>query len=52
MCPFERYRKCGKPGCHCAREGDRGHGPNLALTAKVSGRSPTRAKDATAQVPL
>ena len=21
-----RYRKCGKATCHCAREGDPGHG--------------------------
>jgi hypothetical protein len=23
-----RYRKCGKPTCHCADEGDPGHGPS------------------------
>ena len=40
---FERYRKCGKPGCHCAREGDPGHGPNWVLTARVNGRALTRA---------
>ncbi len=40
---FERYRKCGKPGCHCAREGDPGHGPNWVLTATVNGRALTRA---------
>lgn len=40
---FERYRKCGKPGCHCAREGDPGHGPNWVLTARVNGRAVTRA---------
>ncbi len=28
----ERYRKCGKPTCHCAREGERGHGPSWSLT--------------------
>ena len=22
-----QYRKCGKPNCHCAREGAQGHGP-------------------------
>ena len=22
-----QYRKCGKPNCHCAVEGARGHGP-------------------------
>ena len=40
---FERYRKCGKRGCHCAREGDPGHGPNWVLTSKVNGRALTRA---------
>ena len=25
--PVERYRKCGKPNCHCTREGDPKHGP-------------------------
>ena len=40
---FERYRKCGKPGCHCARAGDPGHGPNWVLTARVNGRALTRA---------
>ena len=48
---FERYRKCGKPGCHCAREGDPGHGPNWVLTARVNGRALTRAipREAVAQ---
>lgn len=40
---FERYRKCGKPGCHCARDGDPGHGPNWVLTSRVNGRPLTRA---------
>ena len=40
---FERYRKCGKPTCHCAREGDPGHGPNWVLTSRVNGRALTRA---------
>ena len=40
---FKRYRKCGKPGCHCAREGDPGHGPNWVLTSRVNGRPLTRA---------
>ncbi|MCY3793837.1 MAG: hypothetical protein OXG51_05605 [Gammaproteobacteria bacterium] len=40
---FERYRKCGKPTCHCAREGDLGHGPNWVLTSRVNGRALTRA---------
>ena len=40
---FERYRRCGKPGCHCANEGDPGHGPNWVLTARVGGKSRTHA---------
>jgi len=23
----ERYRRCGRPNCRCARQGDPGHGP-------------------------
>ena len=33
-----RYRKCGKPTCHCAREGDPGHGPKWVLTRTVGGK--------------
>ena len=40
---FERYRKCGKPTCHCVREGDPGHGPSWVLTSRVGGRALTRA---------
>ena len=32
-----RYRKCGKPNCHCAREGDPGHGPKWVLSREVKG---------------
>ena len=28
----ENYRRCGKPGCWCARPGQRGHGPRLLWT--------------------
>ncbi len=35
----ENYRKCGKPTCHCAREGDPGHGPSYVLTRSVGGRT-------------
>ena len=28
----ERYRKCGKPNCHCAEPGEAGHGPSWSLT--------------------
>lgn len=37
-----RYRGCGKPTCHCAREGDVGHGPSWSLTRAVKGRTVTR----------
>ena len=37
-----RYRRCGKPTCHCAREGDGGHGPSWSLTHAVAGRTVTR----------
>jgi hypothetical protein len=32
-------RKCGKPGCRCARAGDPGHGPNFRLTYKAKGKT-------------
>ena len=38
----ERYRKCGKPSCHCAREGDPGHGPVWTLVFNAQGKSKTR----------
>ena len=38
----ERYRKCGKPTCHCAREGDPGHGPVWTLVFSTRGKSKTR----------
>ena len=37
-----RYRKCGKPNCHCARAEDGGHGPSWSLTHAVGGRTVTR----------
>ena len=37
-----RYRKCGKPTCHCAAEGDPGHGPSWSLTWTVEGKTRTR----------
>jgi hypothetical protein len=33
--------RCGKPNCHCHRPKDPGHGPNLRLTFKISGRTVT-----------
>jgi hypothetical protein len=35
-----RYRRCGRSGCHCAREGDPGHGPAYYLVVTV-GRGKT-----------
>lgn len=36
-----RYRKCGKPNCHCARPEDPGHGPKWVLSRLVKGRMRT-----------
>jgi hypothetical protein len=38
----QRYTRCGKPTCHCAQTGDRGHGPFWALTHAVAGKTITR----------
>ncbi len=35
---IERYKRCGKPGCHCA-EGP-GHGPKYYLSVSRSGQRP------------
>ena len=35
--------RCGKPGCHCAKPSDPGHGPNLRLTYKWHGKTVTEA---------
>ena len=32
-------RRCGKPGCHCAKPNDPGHGPHVQLTQKIGGRT-------------
>ena len=37
-----RFRKCGKPNCHCAQKGCRGHGPCYSLTHRVSGKTVTQ----------
>jgi hypothetical protein len=31
-----RYRRCGRPNCHCARPGDPGHGPVYSLMVTVA----------------
>ena len=38
----ERYRRCGKAGCHCAARGSEGHGPSWSLTRAVGGKTVTR----------
>lgn len=35
----ETYGKCGKPSCHCAKPGSRGHGPSWLLTRTVDGKT-------------
>jgi hypothetical protein len=35
---IERYKRCGKPGCKCAR--GRGHGPKHYLSVGQSGQRP------------
>lgn len=37
-----RFRKCGKPACHCAKKGSKGHGPSYSLTRPVAGKTVTR----------
>jgi len=37
-----RFRRCGKPNCHCATPGDPGHGPSFSLTRVVAGKTVTR----------
>lgn len=46
----ERYRRCGKPSCHCAQKGARGHGPCYSLTHPVRGKTHTRVLPAGAAV--
>ncbi len=37
-----RYRKCGKPSCHCADASSEGHGPSWSLTRAVGGKTVTK----------
>jgi len=37
-----RYRKCGKPSCHCAQAESGGHGPSWSLTRVVGGKTITK----------
>ena len=38
-----RFRKCGKPNCHCAADGHPGHGPQWSVSRVVKGRMHSRA---------
>lgn len=38
----DRYRRCGKPTCHCAGRDAEGHGPSWSLTRAVAGKTVTR----------
>ena len=37
-----RFRKCGKPNCHCAQKGSPGHGPSYSLTHRLGGKTVTQ----------
>jgi hypothetical protein len=37
-----RYRKCGKPNCHCAKKSSKGHGPSYSLTHPIAGKTVTK----------
>lgn len=37
-----RFRKCGKPNCHCAKDGSPGHGPSWSLTKDINGKTKTK----------
>jgi hypothetical protein len=34
-------KRCGKPSCHCARDGDPGHPGRAQLTSKLAGKTAT-----------
>lgn len=38
----EKYRKCGKVRCHCAKKGDPGHGPQFLWYTNRDGHSYAR----------
>jgi uncharacterized protein DUF6788 len=35
---LEKYKRCGRPGCHCANT--RGHGPKRYLSISITGQRP------------
>lgn len=38
---LQRFRKCGKSNCHCAKKDSPGHGPTWVITREVAGRTIT-----------
>jgi len=46
----QRFRKCGKPSCRCAKKGAQGHGPSYSLTHAVRGKTVTHVIPAGAAV--
>jgi uncharacterized protein DUF6788 len=44
------HRRCGKPNCHCAKLTDAGHGPQVQLTQKMSGKTVTQTLSSLAAV--
>jgi uncharacterized protein DUF6788 len=39
----QRFRKCGKPSCHCAKKDSKGHGPDWIVTRELHGKTVTKA---------
>ena len=37
-----RFRRCGKPNCHCAQRQSPGHGPSYSLTHRIGGKTVTQ----------
>jgi hypothetical protein len=37
-----RFRKCGKPNCHCAQKDSPGHGPCYSLTRRIARKTITQ----------
>ena len=37
-----RFRKCGKPNCHCAQKDSPAHGPSYSLTHRAGGKTVTQ----------
>jgi hypothetical protein len=37
-----RFRKCGKPSCHCSQPSSETHGPSWSLTRAVEGKTVTK----------